>query len=79
MDDSIIRRTVSIPKQLNGDDVLAVIEVGGRLFSKDMIYQKFFEHGLAGVMEEIKKEIKKKGGDEKKFRELLKKASGKVS
>lgn len=79
MDETIIRRTVSIPKQLNNVNILALIEVGGKLYSKDLVYQKFFEYGLKGVMEDIQKEISKKGGSEKKFNELMKKAAEKFS
>jgi len=72
-----IRRTVFIPKFLNGEDVIALIEVGGQVFSKEMIYRKFFEHGLENVRSEILDEIIKRGGTEKDFHTMMKKASTK--
>ena len=67
-----IRRTVFIPQVINGEDVIALIEVGGRVFSKEMVYRKFFEHGLKQVKADIVSEMKKRGSTEKDFEQMMK-------
>ena len=62
MEELTIKRVVTIPTYSEGINVLDVLEVGGKIFSKDMIYQKVFEHGIVGVINDIKAEIKKRGG-----------------
>lgn len=75
--DMKIRRIVSIPKVADKEDVLALIEVGGKMFNKDLIYQKFFSHGAKGVKQEILDEIKTRGGNEKDFQKMMKQAQDK--
>lgn len=78
LDSTVIRRTVSIPIQINGDNILALIEIGGKLWNKDIIYQKFFELGVKGVIEDIRLEVLKRGGTEEQFNSMIKKANEKI-
>jgi hypothetical protein len=70
--DTVIRRTVSIPKRASsGESILAVIDMGGKLLNKEMIYQKFFEYGLNGVKNLLKEEVKSRGGNDATFAKIL--------
>lgn len=73
-----VRRSVSIPILSEGENVLAVSEVGAKLWSKDIIYRKFFERGLAGVKNEIMGEIERRGGNASDFKEMLSTAEKKL-
>jgi hypothetical protein len=73
-----VRRSVSIPILSEGENVLAVSEVGAKLWSKDIIYRKFFEKGLAGVKDEIMGEIERRGGGASDFKEMLSTAEKKL-
>lgn len=77
MQDSV-RRSVSIPIVSDGKNVLAVAEVGAKLWSKDIVYRMFFEHGLIGVEGDIKIEIERRGGNEKDYSNMLGQAVGKL-
>ena len=73
LDELTIRRTVPIPKVVNNKQVLALIEVGSKIFgSKDVVYQKFFEFGFDLVQKDIIQEIKRKGGKDELFDEAVK-------
>lgn len=73
-----VRRSVSIPIISNGESVLAVAEIGARLWSKDVIYRKFFENGIDGVKKEILEEIKRRGGSDKEYELMLNRAKNKL-
>jgi hypothetical protein len=79
MDATVIRRTVTIPIVVNEDNILALAEVGGKLWSKELIYQMFFEHGAPLVRAAILKEIKKRGGSEKDFKSMIESAKKKFA
>lgn len=69
-----IRRTVTIPKKVGNEDVLAIIEVGAKLWNKHIIYKMFFESAVSDVKKQIIEEIKKRGGDEKNYEKAIKDA-----
>lgn len=73
-----VRRSVSIPIVSDGENVLAVAEIGAKLWSKDIIYRKFFERGLDGVKEDINKEIERRGGDHTDYANMLSQARDKL-
>jgi hypothetical protein len=77
--DTSIRRTVSIPRVIGKHPILALIELGGDVFSKDLIYQRFFEYGVEGVERDIQTELKKKGVADTEYRRMLDDAVRKVS
>lgn len=80
LDELTIRRTVPIPKVVNNKQVLALIEVGSKIFgSKDVVYQKFFEFGFDLVQKDIIQEIKRKGGKDELFDEMLEFAVKKIA
>ena len=66
-----IRRTVSIPKYSHGESILAIVDIGGKLFNKDFIYQKFFEFGVGGVKNHILEEFIRRGGSKENFFKML--------
>lgn len=78
LDETVIRRTVSIPVQINGDNILALIEIGGKLWNKDLIYQKFFEVGVDGVKAQIEEEIIKRGGTKEQYTAMIERAKEKI-
>jgi hypothetical protein len=76
--DTTIRRTVSIPKSFNGESILALVDVGGKLLNKDVIYQKFFELGANSVKEFLQKEFANRGGSKDNFITMLEASRKKV-
>lgn len=77
--DSTIRRTVSIPKFVNGESIFALVDIGGKLFNKDVIYQKFFEFGFAEVKKFVETEFIKRGGNKRNFNKYLTEQTKKYS
>lgn len=77
--DTTIRRTVSIPKVYKGNNILAIVDVGGKLLNKDVIYQKFFELGSDAVKEFLLKEFTDRGGTKENFVAMLESAQKKVN
>lgn len=73
-----IRRTATIPVKHNDDDILALIEVGGKVENKNWIYEQFFINGFKGTKEEILRKIKEKGGTAKNFEKMMNDARGKI-
>jgi hypothetical protein len=73
-----IRRTATIPVNHNGENILAIIEVGGILVNKNWIYEQFFIEGLKSAKQNMLKIIKERGGTEKDFEEMLQEAVKKV-
>ncbi len=73
-----IRRTATIPVLHNSENILAIIEVGGKLVNKNWIYEQFFIEGLKNVKSNMLKIVKERGGTEKDFKEMLDKAKKKV-
>jgi len=63
----IIKRTVSVPKTADDLNVIALINLGGRLFNRDLTYQLFFKFGAKKVYEFLKGEFIGRGGNVKKF------------
>lgn len=62
-----IRRSISIPKQIGQDNILALIDLGGKIFNKDTVYSMFFELGFPAVKAHLLAEFKRRGGSEEQF------------
>lgn len=74
-----IRRTATIPLFTpKKENVLALLEVGGKVENKNWVYENFFLEGYAGVKEKVLEKIKEKGGDEEVFKNMFKIAEKKV-
>lgn len=69
-----IRRQTTIPKVISGRNVLAIIEVGGKLFSKDRVYQRIWELGISELEKELISEMLKVGKTEKDYDKLYQRA-----
>lgn len=72
MDELVIKRVVPVPLYANGNSVLELLEIGSKLFSKDNIYQKFFELGYPHVKQMIIDEIIRKCNDPIKANQIFK-------
>lgn len=72
-----IRRQTTIPKSVNKRNVLAVIEVGGKMVNKDYIYQRVWEIALPQLEKELKEKLKDIGSDQ--YDKLYKRACMEVS
>ena len=66
-----IRRTISVPKYFNGESIFAIVDIGGKLLNKDIIYQKFFEFGVEGVKNYLQEEFIRRGGSKENFLKML--------
>lgn len=73
-----IRRTATIPVKHKDDDILALIEVGGKVENKNWIYEQFFINGFKGTKDEIIRKIKEKGGSQKNFDKMMSDARAKI-
>lgn len=62
-----IKRTVSIPFISGGKKILALTEVGGKIFSKEYIYGLFFTHGYDGVEKLVIETTINKGGTKEDY------------
>lgn len=73
------RRTVTIPKKVGGKDILALIELGGKVLkSKDVVYQRIFELAYEPLKKVLKDEVYRNGGDDDHFARLLNEAEQKL-
>ncbi len=63
----IIRRTVSVPRTADDLNVIALVNLGGKLFNRDLTYQLFFKFGAKKVYEFLKEEFIGRGGSLKEF------------
>jgi len=73
-----VRRSVSIPIVSNGKNVLALAEVGAKLWSKDYTYRMFFEKACDEVEEMLKAEVVRRGGSLNDYTAMLTKAIDKL-
>lgn len=74
-----IRRTATIPLFTPlKENILALLEVGGKVENKNWVYESFFIEGYNGVKAKILEKIKEKGGDNEVFENMLKIAEKKV-
>lgn len=71
-----VRRTITIPRRVNDKDLLALIEVGGMIINKEVIYELFFKNSYDSVKVAILEAYKARGGNEKDFIIMLKKVEG---
>lgn len=76
--DTTIRRTVSIPKTVGNESILAIVEVGGKLLNKDVVYQMFFEHGAEKVKSALEKIYVERGGSKENFAKVIGEARKRV-
>lgn len=76
--DTTIRRTVSIPKTVGSESILAIVEVGGKLLNKDVVYQMFFEHGAKDVKSALEKIYVERGGSKENFAKVINEAKKRV-
>jgi len=71
-----VRRTITLPRKVNGKDLLALIEIGGKILNKEVIYELFFKTAYSEVKEKILKAYLARGGTEKDFHKMLSEAEG---
>lgn len=69
-----VRRTITIPRSVDGKDLLALIDVGGKILNKEVIYELFFKESYFMVKKQILKAYLARNGTEREFRDMLKKA-----
>lgn len=64
---NVIRRSVSIPVTVDDLNIIALVNLGGKLFNRDLTYQLFFKFGAKGVHDFLLAEFQNRGGSAKEF------------
>jgi len=75
-----VNRTVPVPIERGDKKIMALIEMGSKLFkSKTVTYTMFFEEGAAGVEKRLMDTIKSLNGDVEDYNKLFSQAVEKVN